>query len=120
MARKRPVRGGNTGSERGGTRASIPQRRAPEHGSSIPGRGAGGSAPRREAVGPSAPSPRQRTCTHEQRVPDPTGDGHFRSVCATAKAHVTGEWSDAWRMPSPASIAKRARSVLGQSNDHGP
>ena len=23
-----------------------------------------------------------------------------------------GEWSDAWRMPSPASIAKRARSVL--------
>ena len=86
MARKKPVRGGNTGSERGGTRASIPQRRAPEHGSSIPGRGAGGSAPRREAVGPSAPSPRQRTCTHEQRVPDPTGDGLFRSMCATADA----------------------------------
>ena len=32
-----------------------PQGRAPEHGSSIPGGGAGGSAPRREAVGPIGP-----------------------------------------------------------------
>ena len=63
-----------------------PQGRAPEHGSSIPGGGAGGSAPRRETVGPSAPSPRQRTCTHEQRVPDPTGNGLSRSACATADA----------------------------------
>ena len=86
----------------------------------------GGSAPRREAVGPSAPSPRQRTCTHEQRVPDPTGDGLFRSMCATADAQhrspqrTTGSGATRGGCQAQHRSPSARGASSGQSNDRGP
>jgi len=58
----------------------------------------GAQADRPRAVKPWGPRPlvRQRTCTHEQRVPAPTGNGLSRSACtiADAQARPVGDYSD--------------------------